>query len=95
MSAYVVGNITVLNAEKWAEYRSAVPATLGPFGGELVFRGSQAAILSGAQDHPDTVVIRFPDTESVNRWFASAEYQALIPTREQGARMDLVCYEAE
>lgn len=27
-SAYLIGHITVKNEEKWAEYRSQVPATL-------------------------------------------------------------------
>ena len=36
-TAYVIGHITVKNAEKWAEYRNQVPATLEPWGAELVF----------------------------------------------------------
>ena len=38
-SACVIGHISVRDAEKWAEYRSKVPATLSAWGGELVFRG--------------------------------------------------------
>ncbi len=37
--AFVVGQMTVKQPEKWAQYRSQVLATLLPFGGELVFRG--------------------------------------------------------
>jgi len=44
--AYVVGQITVKHAERWAEYRGQVLATLLPFGGELVFRGEQVEALS-------------------------------------------------
>ena len=33
--AYVVGQITVKHAERWAEYRGQVLATLLPFGGEF------------------------------------------------------------
>ena len=42
--AYVIGHITVKNAEKWSEYRSRVPATLEPWRGELVFRGKLATV---------------------------------------------------
>lgn len=91
-SAYVVGHITVKDADKWAEYRSKVSATLTPWGGELVFRGKQSAALAGANPHPDIVVIRFPDLDAVNGWFSSAAYQALIPVREQGADMVLLSY---
>lgn len=91
-NAYVVGHITVKDAGKWAEYRSKVPATLTPWGAELVFRGTQAAALAGANPHPDIVVIRFPDLDAVNGWFNSAAYQALIPVRKQGADMVLLSY---
>jgi uncharacterized protein (DUF1330 family) len=92
--AYLVGNITVRNPEKWAEYTRQVPGTLGPWGAELVFRGKQAAVFSGENPHPDIVVIRFPDVAAVNGWFSSAAYQALIPVREQAAEVVLLCYEA-
>jgi uncharacterized protein (DUF1330 family) len=44
MTAYVIGNITVKDPDKWAEYRSLVPATLVPWGAELVLRGKQALV---------------------------------------------------
>ncbi len=92
--AYVVGHITVKNQELWAEYRSKVPATLAPWDAELVFRGTQAAVLAGANAHPDIVVIRFPSVAAVNGWFASSAYQSLIPLRQQAAEMDLLSYAA-
>ncbi len=93
--AYVIGNITVLDHEKWSEYRSKVPATLSPWGGELVFRGKQLKVLGGKNQHSDTVVIRFPSIEALNNWFYSDGYQALIPVREQAAIMDLISYQSE
>ena len=93
MSAYVVGHLTVKNAENWAEYRRRVPATLEPWGAELVFRGNRVAVLAGEHSHSDIVVIRFPDKEAVQNWYRSAAYQALIPLREQAAEMVLLAYE--
>jgi uncharacterized protein (DUF1330 family) len=92
--AYVVGHITVKNPEMWDEYRSQVPGTLTPWGGELVFRGKQVAVLSGENHHPDIVVIRFPDVAAVNAWFSSAAYQSLIPLRQRAAEVVLLSYEA-
>ncbi|OQW85724.1 MAG: hypothetical protein BWK72_20845 [Rhodoferax ferrireducens] len=92
--AYVVGHITVKNPEMWSEYRSKVPGTLDPWGGELVFRGKQVAALSGENSHPDIVVIRFPDVAAVNGWFASSAYQSLVPLRQQAAEMVLLSYES-
>lgn len=92
-NAYIIGHITVKDAKKWSEYRSKVPATLGPWGGELVFRGHLRAVLSGTHPRSDTVVIRFPDLQALTAWNSSAEYQALIPLRQQAADMDLLAYE--
>jgi uncharacterized protein (DUF1330 family) len=91
--AYVVGHVTVKNAEKWAEYRSRVPSTLEPWGAELVFRGKKVAVLAGEHSHSDIVVIRFPDKEAADKWHSSAAYQALIPLREQAAEIILLSYE--
>ena len=95
MPAYVIGNITVKDSEKWSEYRSLVPETLAPWGAELMFRGKQAKVLSGHYRHTDTVVIRFPDAESVEGWHNSPAYQALVPLRTQAADVDLVTFEAD
>jgi uncharacterized protein (DUF1330 family) len=93
-TAYVIGHITIRNAEKWAAYRSQVPATLAPWGAELVLRGQRVAVLAGEHSHPDVVVIRFPSQEAITGWHSSAAYQALIPLRQQAADVVLLSYEA-
>lgn len=94
MAAYVIGHIAIKDPLKWEVYRSQVPATLAPWNAELVFRGKQFAVFSGAHRHTDTVVIRFSDPAAVRRWFDSPAYQALIPLREEAADVVLVGYEA-
>ncbi len=90
--AYVVGHISVKNPAKWDEYQSRVPQTLEPWGAELVFRGTQAALLAGESMHPEIVVIRFPTMASADGWFSSAAYQALIPIRLLAADVTLISY---
>jgi len=92
MSACVIGHITVKDAEKWAQYRAQVPATLAPWGAELLFRGRLAGIIAGQHGHTDTVVIRFPDLAAIDCWQQPTAYQALIPLREQAADIDLISY---
>jgi uncharacterized protein (DUF1330 family) len=92
ITAYVIGHIAVKDAEKWLQYRSQVPATLVPWGADLVCRGKRLHILSGEHHHTDMVVIRFPDADSVSNWFNSRAYQALIPLRNQAAEVVLVSY---
>jgi uncharacterized protein (DUF1330 family) len=90
--AYVVGQMTVKNPEKWAQYRGQVLATVQPFGGELVFRGQQVQTFSGVNPHPDIVVIRFPSADDAQAWHGSAAYQALIPLRQEAADVVLTTY---
>ena len=92
--AYVIGHISVKDSALWADYRSRVPASLAPFGAELVFRGMRTDILAGVNRHPDTVVIRFPDRDTALAWFRSEAYQALVPLREAAADVDLAVFEA-
>jgi len=91
--AYIIGHITIKNPQKWADYRAQVPATLAPWGAELMLRGTLASVLAGEHDHTDTVVIRFPDMDAVKGWHASPSYQALIPLRQQAAEMTLLSFE--
>jgi len=93
-TACLIGHITIKDAEKWAAYRSQVPATLEPWGAELVFRGQRAAVLAGEHPHSDVVVIRFPSREAIAGWHSSAAYQALIPLRQQAADVVLLSFEA-
>ena len=92
MSACVIGHITVKDEDKWAQYRAQVPATLAPWGAELLFRGKVDAVLAGEHAHTDTVVIRFPDVATVDAWYASPAYQALIPLRRQAADIVLISF---
>ncbi len=92
MSAYVIGHIRVRDPEAWEAYRAGVPATLEPWGGEVLFRGAVTGVFSGAHEHEATVVIRFPDEDAVTGWYNSDAYQALLPVREQAADVTLIRY---
>ena len=92
--AFVVGQMTLKNEERWAEYRGQVLATLMPWRGELVFRGNQVKALSGECPHADIVVIRFPSLADADGWHNSPAYQALIPLRQEAADVVLTTYEA-
>jgi uncharacterized protein (DUF1330 family) len=93
-SAYGIGHITVKDADKWAEYREKIVPTLEPWNASLIFRGNKVRVLGGEHKHSDTVVIKFPDLDSLNGWYDSAAYQAIIPLRMAAADVDLIAYES-
>lgn len=91
--AYVVGQVTVNDPELWLEYVERIPETLASWSGEVIMRGQRASTLAGRPGHPNIVVLRFPDMHAVEQWYASPEYQALIPLRDAAAQVDLAAYE--
>lgn len=93
-AAYVVGQVTIKDQAKWAEYQAAVPATFGAWGGEKIGGGTQFQSLAGPQTPPNVVVLRFPDREALENWFNSAEYQGLVELRDSGADVILTAYES-
>lgn len=93
-SVYLVGQISIKNMEKWTSYREQVPLTLESWAGEITFRGKLAAVLAGEHPHTDIVVIRFPNQAALDGWHNSAEYQALVPLRQQAAEVILLSYTA-
>jgi len=92
-NAFAIGHITVKDKKKWLEYRNKLPATLEPWGAELMFRGKLSSVLSGDHGHTDTVVIRFPDLQALNGWHSSPQYQSLISIRQEAAEVVLLAYE--
>ncbi|MGQ4877285.1 DUF1330 domain-containing protein [Billgrantia sp. LNSP4103-1] len=92
--AYVVGQVTVNDPERWLEYVERLPETLIGWGGEVVMRGQRTTTLAGQPGrHPNVVVLRFPDMHAVEQWYASPDYQALIPLRDAAAQVELAAYE--
>ena len=87
ISACVIAHYKVKDNDRWGEYRSKVPQTLVPWGGEVIFRGRLVDVLSGQHSYANSVIIQFPDAKSAAQWYHSPAYQALIPIREKAADM--------
>jgi uncharacterized protein (DUF1330 family) len=94
MTSYLVGHITVKNDELWQKYLSGVQESLLPFKSNVIFRGKLAAVLAGKHEHDLSVVIEFPDQNTLTKWYNSKKYQSLIPLRDKAADVVLVSFNA-
>jgi len=83
MSAVIVVGFTPKDTEQLQQYGASVPSTLAKYSGEILSKGS-VQILHGDFAHQVQVVLVFPNKEEALGWYHSAEYQALIPTRDRG-----------
>ncbi len=83
MAAYVVVQGTIKDQEKMLEYRAAAGPTVSKHSGKILCRGP-SEVLSGDNPHKLMVVLEFPSKEAARAWYNSAEYQAIVSTREAG-----------
>ncbi len=90
MSAFFIATVVIKDPEKMQEYAQKSMATIIDFGGEPVIRGKVIGILSGDSKHQMTAVVKFPDVEAIDNWYQSADYQALIPLRDEAADVTIV-----
>lgn len=82
MSAYVIADVQLTgDAEELAEYRSKVVATLEPYGGRYLARGSEIDVVEGEWSPGQIVLVEFPDLAAARAWNDSAEYRAIAPLR--------------
>ncbi len=94
MPAYLIGQMTIRHADNFAQYAEGVARSLEPFGARVLFRGVCHQVLAGTLAHDRSVVIQFADQQTLQAWFSSAAYQALIPLRDEAADVTLASYNA-
>ena len=94
MSAYLIGNITVKDETLWQEYVAGVKGSLDPYVAKILFRGNLDKVLAGQHEHDLVVVIEFFDQSTLDSWFNSSIYQALIPLRDRAADVVILSYTA-
>jgi uncharacterized protein (DUF1330 family) len=92
MTAYLVANVTVRNAEDMEAYAAAAGPTLAAHGGELILDGRLSETLTGTWEAPGVALVSFPSAEAARTWYHSPEYQALAPLRESAAEMDIALF---
>jgi len=93
MKGYVIARIEVRDPVAYEGYRAKVSATIAAHGGRFLVRGGRANVKEGAWTNPRLVVIEFPSVAQAETWYASPEYQAILPLRTANADGDVVIVE--
>lgn len=74
MTALVLAEVDVHDAEAYRRYMAATPPTIAAFGGWFVFRNGPRECLEGTDTARRIVLIAFPDAEAAGRWYRSEGY---------------------
>jgi len=93
MSTILVVNTTVKDADKFKDYAAAAGPTLKASNAEILHKGQLQSVLHGEQSHASVAIIQFPDQATLDSWYASPAYQALIPNRNEAADMVFSSYD--
>jgi len=91
--AYLVGIVTIEDAEGFAEYAGQVPEVIARHGGRYIARGGAVEVLEGNWVPKRVVLVEFDSFEQAKLWYYSEEYQALAEIRRRSANADLVLVE--
>ena len=92
MTALLIVNLTMKDAEKFKAYAAKAPKTLETAGAKVLFKGPAVKVLAGENQHKVAVVIEFPSQEAIEKWYYSDEYQSIIPMRDAGADVVFTSY---
>jgi uncharacterized protein (DUF1330 family) len=95
MSAYLVSQVEVLDAEAWEAYRSRAAPAIAAFGGRYLVRGAIAEVIEAdwpaEEPPPQTVIVaEFPDMEALHAWYASPAYAEAFAFRPAAVKRRLV-----
>ena len=90
MSAFVIADIRVKDAEAYDDYKSGVGATVAAFGGRFLARAGRTVALEGDWQPGRVVVIEFPDMARLEAWYRSADYAPLLAIRLAAADGNLI-----
>ena len=83
MAAYVIAQVDVNDPERYADYRTMVPASLAAYGGKFIARGGNTEVLEGEKQLPGRlVIIEFESMERAKAWWASDEYREAKALRQ-------------
>ncbi|WP_280265164.1 DUF1330 domain-containing protein [Nocardia wallacei] len=81
MPAYAIAHLHDVDANaEIVEYLRRIDDTLAPFGGKFIVHGGRQCVVEGPVDGR-AIVIEFPDYDAAQAWYASPEYQAILPLR--------------
>ena len=71
---YVIGQMSVTDADRYDDYRPMAAQTVRQHGGEYLVRGGDVVELEGSLPYSRKVVLRFKSREAALGWYNSPEY---------------------
>jgi uncharacterized protein (DUF1330 family) len=84
MTAYVIAEVDIRDAELYREYAKLTPGSITRHDGRFLVRGGATEALEGAPPKR-IVVLEFADRAAAERWYHSPDYSEALAIREKAA----------
>ncbi len=81
---------SMLDRESFEQYRSRVTPVVQKYGGRYLATDANVEVKEGSWPALATIILEFPSPEHAHRWYASPEYQEILPLRLRGASGPLI-----
>ena len=93
MTAYLVADLDIRDAEGIRAYAQEVPALIARYGGRYLVRGGPLRLLEGDWKPRFLVVLEFPTMDALDRFYRSEEYRPYLELRRRAAPSDVIAIE--
>ncbi len=90
MSAYLISDLAVRNAEAFETYRADAAKAIAQYGGRYLVRGGNIAVLEGEWRPRMIVVVEFPSMEAILAWYRSPEYAGALAVHHIALERNLI-----
>lgn len=90
MSAYIIADVTVTDAEKMAQYRVWSTKAMAEHGAEVLVRGGAFEVLEGPWTPSRLVLLKFADRAAAHAFYDSQTYAHARSLREGAGVMRMV-----
>ena len=90
MSAYVIVDIDIHDADTYARYRDLAPPSIAAYGGRYLARGGETDTLEGEWRPERLVILEFPDMNAARAWWASPEYAEAKALRHASSHSEML-----
>ena len=90
MTAYLISDVTVRDAQAFQAYRARAAASIEQHGGRYLVRGGAIEGLEGSWGPTTIIVVEFPSIEAAHNWYRSPEYAVALAYRDDALSRNLI-----
>jgi uncharacterized protein (DUF1330 family) len=83
---YVIFELSVVDTDRYEQYKPLAEASIAAHGGTYRVRGGAIESVEGAPVAERVVILEFPDMATARAWYNSPEYQAALQIRLAAAK---------